>query len=55
MTSVRGGGGRKLPPSLNPQGGDEEEDEDGVKGEVTPSPHSLSPEDFPSLGDIFSR
>jgi hypothetical protein len=24
-------------------------------GGITPSPHSLSPEDFPSLGDLFSQ
>jgi hypothetical protein len=38
--------------------GDEEEDEDkeeGWGGGITPSPHSLSPEDFPSLGDLFSQ
>jgi hypothetical protein len=27
----------------------EEEDEDGVEGEVTPPPHSPLPEDLPSL------
>jgi hypothetical protein len=36
-------------------GDDKEEDEDGEEGEVTPPPHSLSPKDLPSLGDIFSR
>jgi hypothetical protein len=55
----QGRGGRIHPPSLNPQGGggggDEEEDEDGEDGEGTPPPHSLPPEDLPSLGDIFSR
>jgi hypothetical protein len=34
--------------------GNEEEDEDEEEGEVTPSPHSPSPEDLPSLGDLFS-
>jgi hypothetical protein len=36
-------------------GDDEEEDEDREEGEVTPPPHSLLPEDLPSLSDIFSR
>jgi hypothetical protein len=35
-------------------GDDEEEDEDREEGEVTPPPHSLPPEDLPSLGDMFS-
>jgi hypothetical protein len=28
---------------------------DGLEGEVTPPPHSLPPDDLPSLGDIFSQ
>jgi hypothetical protein len=36
-------------------GDDEEEDENGVEGEVTPPPHSPPPEDLPSLDDIFNR
>jgi hypothetical protein len=41
---------------LKPLGGDdEEEDEDIEDMEVIPPPHSLSPENLPSLGDIFSR
>jgi hypothetical protein len=52
----QGRGVRKLPLSPSPQ--------DGMmkrrmkmerRGEVTPPPHSPSPEDLPSLGDIFSR
>jgi hypothetical protein len=34
--------------------GNEEEDEDEEEGEITPYPHSLPPEDLPSLGDLFS-
>jgi hypothetical protein len=50
------GGGEKAPFESKSSGGDdEEEDEDGEVGEVTPPPHSLSPKDLPSLGDIFSR
>jgi hypothetical protein len=37
------------------KGDNEEEDEDGKELEVTPPPHSLPPEDLPSLGDIFNR
>jgi hypothetical protein len=37
------------------RGDDEEQDEDGKKGELTPPPHCLPPVDLPSLGDIFSR
>jgi hypothetical protein len=52
----KGARGRKLPPSPNPQGGDdEEEDENGVEGEVTLAPHSPPHEDLCSLGNIFSR
>jgi hypothetical protein len=36
-------------------GGIKEEDEDKEEGEVTPPPHSLPPEDLPSLGDLFSQ
>jgi hypothetical protein len=36
-------------------GDDEEEDEDGDEGEVTPLPHYPPSEDLPSLSDIFSQ
>jgi hypothetical protein len=34
--------------------GNEEEDEDELDGEITPSPHSPPPKDLPPLGDHFS-
>jgi hypothetical protein len=34
---------------------DEEEDKDKEEGKITTSPHSLPPEDLPSLGDLFSQ
>jgi hypothetical protein len=37
------------------RGDNEEEDEDGEEGEVTPPPHYLLPEDLPSLGNLFSQ
>jgi hypothetical protein len=46
-----GGGGNSLRARVH----DEEEDEYGEVGEVTPPPHSPPHEDLPSLGDIFSR
>jgi hypothetical protein len=36
-------------------GGVEEEDEHEEKGDVTPLPHSLPPEDLPFLSDLFSQ
>jgi hypothetical protein len=49
-------GGKDIPSeSKSSRGDDEEKDEDGEEGEVTPPPHSLLPEDLPSFGDIFSR
>jgi hypothetical protein len=48
--------GKDIPSeSKSSRGDDEEKDEDGEEGEVTPPPHSLLPKDLPSLGDIFSR
>jgi hypothetical protein len=50
-----GEGGEETPSELESLGdGDEEEDEDVEEGDITPSPHSLPPEDLPSLGDLFS-
>jgi hypothetical protein len=42
---------REETPSEPESSGDEDEDKEG---EITPSPHSLPPEDLPSLGDLFS-
>jgi hypothetical protein len=48
--------GEDTPSEPESSGADnEEEDEDGEEGEVTPPPHSMLPEDLPSLGDIFSQ
>jgi hypothetical protein len=48
--------GEETPFELESLGGDDEEaDEDKEEGEVTPPPHSLPPEDFPSFGALFSR
>jgi hypothetical protein len=41
--------------SESSKGDDEEEDEDGEEGEVTPALHSPPREALPSLGDIFRR
>jgi hypothetical protein len=49
-----GGGGTPFEPESSGDG-DEEEDEDKEVGEITPSSHSLLPEDLPSLGDLFSQ
>jgi hypothetical protein len=49
------GGGNSLQAQILRGGDDEEEDENGVEGEVTLAPHSPPHEDLCSLGNIFSR
>jgi hypothetical protein len=51
------GGGGEETPSVPESSGDgyEEEGEDEEEGEIAPTPHSLPPEDLPSLGDLFSQ
>jgi hypothetical protein len=52
-----GKGAREETPSEPESSGgdDEEEDEDGEEREVTRTPHSPSPGDLLSIGDIFSK